>query len=255
MNIQYLLDLIIDPGHGGTDPGAVAGGKQEKDFTLMMSLYQYERAKEMGWRVGITRRDDSSLNLEQHASRVTISRARFCLCNHINAEAGLGAEAYHSLRHSPAFASAVMAELKAVGAGEHGVGVKTKESKKYPGRDYYRMHYTDITETIITEYGYIDNPKNLTMLVDNWKKYAEAALKGTAKHAGLKYTPPGTAPAVTKPQPPADPTGVVININGIIIPGRIVDNKTEAQVAPILNALGVQWQWLSKERTLLVPKK
>ena len=31
--------IIIDAGHGGTDPGAVSGNLKEKDYTLLISNY------------------------------------------------------------------------------------------------------------------------------------------------------------------------------------------------------------------------
>ena len=32
------ITIAIDPGHGGSDPGAVANGLREKDLTLAVSL-------------------------------------------------------------------------------------------------------------------------------------------------------------------------------------------------------------------------
>ncbi|OAJ73822.1 hypothetical protein AYJ08_00650 [Brevibacillus sp. SKDU10] len=54
--------LIIDPGHGGTDPGAVGNGLKEKDLTLQISLYQFERFKELGVSVALTRSTDKDLS-------------------------------------------------------------------------------------------------------------------------------------------------------------------------------------------------
>ncbi len=38
MNERAITGVIVDAGHGGTDPGAVSSGLQEKDFTLEASL-------------------------------------------------------------------------------------------------------------------------------------------------------------------------------------------------------------------------
>ncbi|MGG0793614.1 N-acetylmuramoyl-L-alanine amidase [Brevibacillus laterosporus] len=54
--------LIIDPGHGGTDPGAVGNCLKEKDLTLQISLYQFERFKELGVSVALTRSTDKDLS-------------------------------------------------------------------------------------------------------------------------------------------------------------------------------------------------
>ena len=40
--------VVIDAGHGGSDPGAVANGVNEKDLNLRISQYMYERFREKG---------------------------------------------------------------------------------------------------------------------------------------------------------------------------------------------------------------
>ena len=40
--------IIIDAGHGGSDPGAHGNGVTEKDWTLEVSLHQYEFLKKLG---------------------------------------------------------------------------------------------------------------------------------------------------------------------------------------------------------------
>lgn len=59
--------IVIDPGHGGFDPGASAeGGAREKDVVLALSLAVRDRLLALGGvRVAMTREDDSFLPLEQ----------------------------------------------------------------------------------------------------------------------------------------------------------------------------------------------
>ena len=55
--------VIIDAGHGGSDPGG--GSNQywkEKDLNLKISLYEYERLRQLGVPVSLTRDRDISLN-------------------------------------------------------------------------------------------------------------------------------------------------------------------------------------------------
>ena len=35
--------VVVDAGHGGSDPGAISGNLKEKDFTLEAALYMYDR--------------------------------------------------------------------------------------------------------------------------------------------------------------------------------------------------------------------
>ena len=50
--------IVVDAGHGGSDPGAVSGNLREKDFTLCAANYMYNRFRELGIPVFITRSTD-----------------------------------------------------------------------------------------------------------------------------------------------------------------------------------------------------
>ena len=63
--------VLIDPGHGGTDPGApgVSGQVTEKQLTLAFARELRDRLAERGRvRVAMTREGDRSLSLEQRAA-------------------------------------------------------------------------------------------------------------------------------------------------------------------------------------------
>jgi N-acetylmuramoyl-L-alanine amidase len=64
--------VVIDAGHGGTDPGAIGGGVQEKDVTLSIALALRDRLLDTGGiRVALTREDDRLIVL---AERPEIAR-------------------------------------------------------------------------------------------------------------------------------------------------------------------------------------
>lgn len=54
--------IVIDPGHGGEDPGASGNGIIEKNLTLEISKYMYDRFKELGIPVYITRTTDETIS-------------------------------------------------------------------------------------------------------------------------------------------------------------------------------------------------
>jgi N-acetylmuramoyl-L-alanine amidase len=63
--------VVVDPGHGGRDPGAVVGGLREKDITLDAALNLAPRLEAAGFRVSLTRTDDRFVSL---ADRVLYAR-------------------------------------------------------------------------------------------------------------------------------------------------------------------------------------
>ncbi|MBK7748035.1 MAG: N-acetylmuramoyl-L-alanine amidase [Candidatus Obscuribacter sp.] len=52
--------VLVDPGHGGTDPGAISGGVSEKISSSMSRSNWLEKLEELGADVGMTRADDNT---------------------------------------------------------------------------------------------------------------------------------------------------------------------------------------------------
>lgn len=191
--------LIIDPGHGGIDPGG--GSNQffkEKDMTLRISLYQYRRFQELKISVAITRQSDMTLNSEERASLVRNSGATYCLSNHINLGGGRGAEAIYSIYATSRFPRILLDDLEAAGMPTRRIFTRT-----YPGnaqQDYYFMHReTGKVETVILEYGFADNQADSQMLVSNWQGLAEAVVRGFCEVINHPYQPPRTSTTPTNP--------------------------------------------------------
>jgi N-acetylmuramoyl-L-alanine amidase len=173
--------LKIDPGHGGKDPGAISKFGHEEDWTLKISLYQYNRFKELGINVGLTRDSDVTLTEDQ---RVKLAQeGEYCISNHLNAGGGDRAEVVHSIYDDGKLANAIKAQLLAV--GQQAVRVYFR---KGTSGDYYYMHRrTGATKTIIVEYCFIDNETDFKHFKDNWEAYAEATVKAFSSHIGHPY--------------------------------------------------------------------
>ena len=85
------MRIAIDPGHGGDDPGAVAGGVKEKDVAL---AYSQELAAELaarGHEVMVTRVDDSFVGLSLRAHRSNDWGADCLVSIHANAASNVAA--------------------------------------------------------------------------------------------------------------------------------------------------------------------
>jgi len=85
--------IVVDAGHGGSDPGAVSGNLREKDLTLKAANYMYDRFKELGVPVAITRDSDTTLSRAERLNTMRSLGTDFnviVLSNHINAGGGEG---------------------------------------------------------------------------------------------------------------------------------------------------------------------
>ena len=84
--------IVVDAGHGGSDPGAVSGNFREKDFNLEAANYMYNRFRELGIPVYITRSTDETLDRETRINRINNAFGNdsqvILLSNHINAGGG-----------------------------------------------------------------------------------------------------------------------------------------------------------------------
>lgn len=204
--------IMIDPGHGGTDPGANGFGIREKDWTLKISIYQYERLKKLGANVGITRTTDKSLD---SVTRTNLFKNKYDLAisNHWNAFNGSarGVETIHSIHSNGRFATNIAnALVKVTGLPLRRVFTRKNNS----GGDYYFMHrLSGSTATVIIEYGFLDNKTDHDWYKNenNFYKAAEAVIEVVCKEVGIKYVAPDgkTTPAPSKPAPskPAPSTG------------------------------------------------
>lgn len=177
------MKIYLDSGHGGEDPGAVANGYLEKDFTLQISLYQKQRFEAHGIEVIMSRVDDVEPDLNDRMLEAR-SLNSLSISNHINAGGGKGFEVWKSVRFNTDWPEMIINEI--VNLGIKSRGIKTKPSTKYPGYDYFAMNNTYPTEGIIVEYGFIDSD-DINVLVNKWEEMAEAVVKATVEYLGIKY--------------------------------------------------------------------
>lgn len=195
--------IIIDVGHGGTDTGAIGFGVREKDWNLRISLYQYNRLKELGANVAITRTSDVTLDSVPRTNKIK-NKYDVCISNHWNAFNGSarGIETIHSIFGGKDFATSIAnALVKATGLSLRRVFSRKNNS----GTDYYFMHrLTGETRTVIIEYGFLDNVTDHDWYKNdsNFYKAAEAVIEVICKEIGITYKSQSgkvSKPSVPKP--------------------------------------------------------
>lgn len=91
-----MTKIFIDPGHGGTDPGATGNGLKEKDVTLYISqkLKRYLDDNYTGHTTRLSRDTDKTLSLKQRTDMANSWGADYLISIHINAGGGTGYEDY-----------------------------------------------------------------------------------------------------------------------------------------------------------------
>ncbi len=184
--------VVIDAGHGGSDSGAIGNGIIEKNLTLDISKYIYDRLKELGVPVKLTRDSDVDLPASERPQRVLDQYGNgkdvIVISNHINAGGAEGAEVIYALRNKDTLAKKILDELE-----KQGQLIRKYYQRRLPSdynKDYYYMlRNTPNTEALIVEYGFLDNASDANKLKNNYKKYAEAVVKAVTEYAGYKYVP------------------------------------------------------------------
>ncbi len=195
-----MVKIYLDPGHGGSDPGAQGNGLREKDLNLAiatqirnMLVNEYE-----GVTVRMSRSNDRTLSLAQRTNDANTWGADFYLSIHINASGGTGFESYVYPKVGPpttTYQTHIHNEvLKQVDLRDRG-----KKSANFHVLRETRM------PAVLTENGFIDHPSDAAKLKRNdfITALARGHVNGLAKAFGLKRKagPPPAVDPGTKPGP------------------------------------------------------
>lgn len=192
--IRALKGVVIDPGHGGEDSGASGNGIIEKNLNLEISKYMYDRFKELGVPVALTRDSDSTLTSDD---RPGVALSKFgngedviIISNHINAGGAEGAEVIYALRDTDKLANKILNAIS-----EKGQTVRKYYQRRLPSdtsKDYYYIiRNTPNAETVIVEYGFLDNANDAQKLKSNYKEYAEAVVEAVLEYKNIPYDKSG----------------------------------------------------------------
>jgi len=182
--------IIIDPGHGGFDPGGGSNNLwREKDMVLKISRYQNRRFRELGIPSRMTRTTDETLPPQERIRRINnlIVENTITISNHINIGGGKGAEVIHSIRDEPKLGRMIALEIEKTGQNIRNVYTRMNAL----GNDYYFIiRETPRSQTIIVEYGFADNADDQQRIFYNWPALAEAVVRGVASYLNVPYSLP-----------------------------------------------------------------
>src|SRR5690625_2693606 len=178
-----MAKIYLDPGHGGSDPGAVANGLKEKDLVLSIAKYarNYLQNNYKGVTVRMSCSTDKYLTLTQRANDANSWCADVFVSIHINAGGGVGYEDY-------IYDGKVSSNTHKLQDAIH----KKVAPLFTRDRGQKRANFAVVRQTkmpaVLTENGYIDNKTDANFLSrkSNLKKIGEAHAKGIAVYLGLE---------------------------------------------------------------------
>ena len=178
--------IVIDAGHGGSDPGASYNGLRETDLTLSVALKTKDKLEALGYKVIMVRSTDVHLS----ANKSTDLGLRTKLANDNNADAFIsihinaatapsatGIETYYSPKSGQdraGFAKAIQDEL-INGLGARNRGVKTA--------NFAVIKNTKMV-SVLTELGFISNQGEAKQMATDafQEKAANAIANGAHKY-------------------------------------------------------------------------
>lgn len=201
--------VVLDPGHGAEDSGAVANGLYESDINYSIAQYcKTELEEYSGVKVYMTRSENENPSLAERVDRAADWGADVFVSIHINSAgaSATGAEvwvpntSYKSEFHDQGsdLGNKILQELTSLGLANRGVRVRNSENNtRYPNgdiADYYgviRMSKEAGFPGIIIEHAFITNPNDAAKLADDSfrKKMGIADATGIANYFGLSKNP------------------------------------------------------------------
>jgi len=186
--------IVVDPGHGGIDPGAVGyNGVKEKDIVLQVGKRLQKLLNQAGARVIMTRNSDTDFGTPGSGSLLTRKRedlskrvqlanknkADLYLSIHVNAipsSRWRGAQTFYQRNRteSKQLAEAIQSEMVRI------LGNTRRVAKP---EDFFTTRNTKMTSVII-EIGFISNPAEAKLLTDPayQRKLVYAIYSGLVKY-------------------------------------------------------------------------
>lgn len=187
--IPSHIIICLDPGHGGSDAGAVSGERLEKDDNLAMALAVRDALDAFGsdrLSVLLTREDDSALELQQRVDIANEANATLFVSFHRNSGGGQGTEIWVS-------AEGRQPEIRLAGfisEGLNSVGVGRDRGIRRGTAGNAAVSYAVVGRTkmpaCLVELGFIDSEADNALLDEHFDAYAVAIADGILKMVNLK---------------------------------------------------------------------
>jgi N-acetylmuramoyl-L-alanine amidase len=196
-----MVKIFIDPGHGGSDPGAQGYGLQEKNITLQIAtrvrdilLQEYKNVS-----VQMSRTGDQTVSLNSRTNAANQWGADFYLSIHINSGGGNGFESYvysNVGKSTLTYQNDIHREIAKL------VDLQDRGAKR---ADLHVLRESKM-DALLTENGFIDHPSDAGKL--NSTSFLDLLARGhvnglvAAFSLSRKNDNPAPTPSPAPPQPP-----------------------------------------------------
>ncbi len=160
--------VVLDAGHGGTDYGAIRAGINEKDITLDVTKMVEAILQERGYKVYMTRSDDSGPSLQDRVDICENKKPDIFVSIHVNSSVkndiyGIETHWYHDYSHE-------LAEV----VHKHLIkNIPTTKDRGLFQSKFYVINHTTVP-AILVEMGFISNDAERTQLVTEKRKQTVA---------------------------------------------------------------------------------
>ncbi len=162
-----IKKIVIDPGHGGSDVGAIRGDITEKEITLDVSKRVCALLEKKGYKVEMTRDTDKTVSLQDRVAFSESEHPDIFVSIHVNSSEKpeiTGIETHYYRQESLSLAQTVHAALAS--------NIKTKNRGLFKSKFYVINHTT--APAILVEIGFISNDGERAELVSDKRKQATA---------------------------------------------------------------------------------
>ena len=159
--------IVLDPGHGGIDYGAIRSGINEKDITTDISNRVAQILKADGYKVYLTRDEDKTVSLQDRVTFAQDINPDIFVSIHVNSSEGTtatGIETHYYHDYSIGLAKVVHSAMI-----KH---VKTKDRGLFKSKFYVINHTT--MPAILVEIGFISNDEEREDMITEKRKQATA---------------------------------------------------------------------------------
>ena len=194
------MRIIVDAGHGGTDPGAVGHGLQEKDVTLGVALRLAEILADRGFTPVLTRSDDTFVDLNARWRAGKGSDMFISIhCNAFGSGEAHGQEVWwddHDAS-SKKFAGILSQHMTATFPAIYDRGLKEGSASTYT--DWYSFR-NDAPADVLLELGFISNVGDNALLKQAyWGSWANCIADAVSEFFGDDVAPVSASPAPVAP--------------------------------------------------------